>query len=49
MKDPWTLSSGDEDFNSTTDSSGEADLTPEMKTEILMTKGRRQYNFCIYI
>lgn len=45
MKDPWTLSSADEDYNSTTDSSGEAGLIPEIKTEILVTKG----SFCIYI
>lgn len=37
MKDPWTLSSADEDYNSTTDSSGEAGLIPEIKIEILMT------------
>lgn len=45
MKDPWTSSSGDEDYSSTTDCSGEAGLIPEIKIEILMTKG----SFYIYI
>lgn len=48
MKDPWTSSSGDEDYNSITDSSGEAGLIPEIKIEMLMTKGRGIYSPHIY-